>query len=590
MFCSNCGTEVNDGSKFCPVCGKAMQVPQAPSEQSDINVAGREPSQEVVTDSAVSGTQGSFAETSGYQTENAMNSEVSGGAETPEGVRPEVTDAARNIGEGSYSAGQGYENAADNDALGIDGAASVNTETSDMQSQSLGYETSASSVSQGNLTDQYVKRLNEQKQAQYGTYNNGGAGTQQFGTEPGRNTGFNGTYNGGQQTQNGNYGQFSNGQQYQAPQPKDSLVTAGCVLAIVALVLAFFQLLGILGGVFGIFAGIAEEGFAGFVFSVGTLLIKVIKLAGFLISALSMYLVWKKWEDGKAEPLMVGTMAGGVLIVLTVILRGIFVGFFNGVVFGYTYEKAFSGAFLGTVFAIVMMAVTYVFVSGKHINPFAGLQGNIGEGLKRNFKTVSEMAVEAKNEFQAGNGNHSNVNYGGNNAGTYNNAGGTYNGVNQSAASGNMNSVNVQPGNFVNGPLPTDRNIVTYILLGLVTCGIYDLYVLHCMIKDVNITCAGDGKTTSGIFEYIVFGILTCGIYDYYWLYTFANRIGDNAPRYGMNFQENGTTILLWWIFGAFLCGVGPFIAMYLLIKNTNALNAAYNQINFGGNQNGQIG
>ena len=80
MFCSNCGTEVNDGSKFCPVCGKAIQVPQAPSEQSDINVAGREPSQEAVTDSAVSGTQGSFAERSGYQTENAMNSEVSGGA------------------------------------------------------------------------------------------------------------------------------------------------------------------------------------------------------------------------------------------------------------------------------------------------------------------------------------------------------------------------------------------------------------------------------------------------------------------------------------------------------------------------------
>lgn len=50
-----------------------------------------------------------------------------------------------------------------------------------------------------------------------------------------------------------------------------------------------------------------------------------------------------------------------------------------------------------------------------------------------------------------------------------------------------------------------------------------------------------------------------------------------NAPRYGLQFQENGTTILLWMIFGALLCGIGPFVAMHILIKNANALAAAYN-------------
>ena len=52
-----------------------------------------------------------------------------------------------------------------------------------------------------------------------------------------------------------------------------------------------------------------------------------------------------------------------------------------------------------------------------------------------------------------------------------------------------------------------------------------------------------------------------------------------------MNFQENGTTILLWWIFGILLCGVGPYVAIYILIKNTNALNQAYNQMMFQQNQ-----
>lgn len=596
MFCSNCGTEVNDGSKFCPVCGTALQAqqaPQAPSEQPGVDTSESEPLQDSAAGVVEPEVQEAFTESSDNQTD-ASESEASENPEVSESIVPEMSVEAGGNEEGVMPSGEVYENITDNVQAGPTETAMAGAETA--MDQAAGYTDSGvsedtSSASQGNLTDQYVKRLEEQKQARYGTFNNGGAGSQQFGTEPGQNSGFNGTYNGGQQTQNGSYGQFNQGQQYHAPQPKDSLVTAGCVLAIVALVLAFFQLLGVIGGIFGVFIGAAEDGIAGFIFGAGTLLIKVIKLAGFLVSALSMYLVWKKWDEGKAEPLMLGTVAGGAVILLAVIVRGIFVAFFNKFVFGYTYEGAFSGAFWGVVFAAVMMVVTYVFISGKHINPFEGLQGNFSEGLKRNFKTVSEMAVEAKNDFMAGNGKQPNANSGGNYAGTnanFNasaNSGGAYNSVNQNTAAGGMNPVNGQPANFVYGPLSTDRNIVAYILLGFVTCGIYNLYMLHCMIKDVNITCAGDGKTTPGIFEYIVFGILTCGVYDYLWLYTFTNRISDNAPRYGMNFQENGTTILLWWVFGVMLCGAGPFIAMYLLIKNTNALNAAYNQMVFSGNQ-----
>ena len=41
--------------------------------------------------------------------------------------------------------------------------------------------------------------------------------------------------------------------------------------------------------------------------------------------------------------------------------------------------------------------------------------------------------------------------------------------------------------------------------------------------------------------------------------------------------MENGTTVLLWLIFGSFLCGIGAFVAMHILIKNTNAICNAYN-------------
>ena len=65
-----------------------------------------------------------------------------------------------------------------------------------------------------------------------------------------------------------------------------------------------------------------------------------------------------------------------------------------------------------------------------------------------------------------------------------------------------------------------------------------------------------------------------------FWYYKLGNRLAANAPRYGMSFQENGTTIILWCIIGAFVCGIGPFVAMHILIKNTNAICAAYNRVN----------
>lgn len=128
------------------------------------------------------------------------------------------------------------------------------------------------------------------------------------------------------------------------------------------------------------------------------------------------------------------------------------------------------------------------------------------------------------------------------------------------------------------GPLKSDWNFVWYIVLSIVTCGIYSLYVLHCVSRDVNIACDGDGESTPGIVQYILLSIVTCGIYSFYYFYKLGNRLWANAPRYRMEFQETGTTILLWDIIGALICGIGTYVAMYFLLKNTNAICEAYNE------------
>lgn len=133
-------------------------------------------------------------------------------------------------------------------------------------------------------------------------------------------------------------------------------------------------------------------------------------------------------------------------------------------------------------------------------------------------------------------------------------------------------------GNGGKEKLKTDRGLLAYIVLSIITCGIYSYYFIYKMAHDVNIACEGDGKTTGGLIAFICLSFITCGIYAWFWYYNLGNRLADNAPKYGLNFQENGTTVILWLIFGSFVCGIGPFIAMNILIKNTNSICAAYNR------------
>ena len=125
--------------------------------------------------------------------------------------------------------------------------------------------------------------------------------------------------------------------------------------------------------------------------------------------------------------------------------------------------------------------------------------------------------------------------------------------------------------------LKADRSLVAFILLSIITCGIYELYFIYALARDVNAACAGDGQSTAGLVKLVLLSFITCGIYGWYWYYALGNRLAANAPRYGLNFQENGTTVLLWMLLGSLLCGLGVFIGWHILIKNTNALCGAYN-------------
>lgn len=127
------------------------------------------------------------------------------------------------------------------------------------------------------------------------------------------------------------------------------------------------------------------------------------------------------------------------------------------------------------------------------------------------------------------------------------------------------------------------RSFLIYFLLNFVTCGIYGIFFWYKYAEDMNQVCNGDGKLTQNYILVILLSLVTCGVYYWIWVYGVGNRLQENAPRYGMNLTENGTSILLWMILGSFLCFIGFYYAQYILINNMNMIGDRYNQQFYGG-------
>lgn len=115
------------------------------------------------------------------------------------------------------------------------------------------------------------------------------------------------------------------------------------------------------------------------------------------------------------------------------------------------------------------------------------------------------------------------------------------------------------------------------LLLSILTCGIYELYVLHCFAKDMNVLCKGDGKESPNFIKVFLLSIITCGVYGCYWQYMQGQRLYEASEGYGVKVEEKGSTVLFWLTIGVVFLGLGPLIAFYILIRNRNKLAEQYN-------------
>ena len=100
-----------------------------------------------------------------------------------------------------------------------------------------------------------------------------------------------------------------------------------------------------------------------------------------------------------------------------------------------------------------------------------------------------------------------------------------------------------------------ERDIALYIILTIITCGIFGIYWLIVLADDMN-AIANDGDMMSGAMVFLL-SFVTCGIYGIYWAY----KQGERIDR--INGVQGSTGVLYLVLY---LLGFG--IIVYALLQN----------------------
>lgn len=128
------------------------------------------------------------------------------------------------------------------------------------------------------------------------------------------------------------------------------------------------------------------------------------------------------------------------------------------------------------------------------------------------------------------------------------------------------------------GQLKTNRSLLKFVFLSLITFGIYGLVVMSAVSTDITtIASRYDGKKTMHYCLVVfIFSPLTLGIVYLVWSHRLCDRIGCELVRRNISYRFGPLDFWLWDILGAFIL-VGPFIYMYRLLKSMNFLSENYN-------------
>ncbi|MBQ9544967.1 MAG: DUF4234 domain-containing protein [Clostridia bacterium] len=126
--------------------------------------------------------------------------------------------------------------------------------------------------------------------------------------------------------------------------------------------------------------------------------------------------------------------------------------------------------------------------------------------------------------------------------------------------------------------LNTSRGILKFILLTIITFGIYAIVAFSSISESINIAASRyDGKKTMH-FCLLMFliGPITLGIAVFVWFHKISNRIGNECARRGVGYSVSAADFWIFYFLLSFTL-VCPFIYLHKLFKATNLICADYN-------------
>ncbi len=125
--------------------------------------------------------------------------------------------------------------------------------------------------------------------------------------------------------------------------------------------------------------------------------------------------------------------------------------------------------------------------------------------------------------------------------------------------------------------LGTNRGLLKLILLSLITFGIYSLWFLYSVKRDLNLIAGNhNGSRTMGMIPLILLSAITGGIAMIVWYHKISNRMGREQAYRGMPQTISAASFWGWCVLGSLIV-VGPFVYLHKICAVMNALCADYN-------------
>lgn len=128
--------------------------------------------------------------------------------------------------------------------------------------------------------------------------------------------------------------------------------------------------------------------------------------------------------------------------------------------------------------------------------------------------------------------------------------------------------------------LCANRGFWKAFLLNLVTFGLYNWYLIHSFAKETNIACKDDGESTSGLVTYLLLNIVTLGIYGIVWTCKWINRCNRYLYKNGQIEGLSVSTYLLTiFIFGPLTLGIMYIVVFCKQLYLQNNVNRVHNEL-----------